>query len=117
MQRAHHAPLRAQDVEEDRDGGGVAAVGVVDQVEVLADQPARLARERHVVALRDRERAKEQQRIAAQLERVRDLELAVDDAQPVLDVAHAAPARLARTRARHCSITSDEELSTLRAWR
>jgi hypothetical protein len=97
--------------KKQRDGRGIAAVGVVDQVEVLADHPARLARERHVVALRDRERAQ-----AAAADRGAAGARAGSRAgrpvtrRPVLDVARRGRRRGFATRARHCSITSDEEL-------
>ena len=94
-QRAHHAALGAEDAQEDLRGLGAGAEVVVDQVEVLAHQAARLARERHVVLLRHREGPQQAQRTLAQHARVRNLELAVGDPEAVLDVADLAPPRLA----------------------
>ncbi len=55
-QRAHHPVAGAEDAHEDRRRLWIPLHRIVDQGEILAHEPARGARERHVVILGDRER-------------------------------------------------------------
>ena len=103
-QRAHHANLGFEDPHDHLRHFGRRAQPLVHQVQILPDQPLGHPGQADLVTLGDLEHAKNPNRVGAQMGRVRNRELVVDQDEAVLDRDRLRLRGLPSTRAPHALV-------------